>query len=158
MDALVALTINGVRRQVEADPSTNLLEVLRNDLGLTGTKYGCGETQCGACTVLLDGAPVRSCTTPLSQVVGKRIVTIEGLETDGKLHPVQQAFLETDAMQCGYCVSGMIMSAVALLERVPNPTKAQIVEAMNGNICRCCAYPKMIEAIERAAAKLREDA
>ncbi|MFI5387524.1 MAG: (2Fe-2S)-binding protein [Fimbriimonadales bacterium] len=144
------LDVNGAKYEVTADPDTSLLEVLRNDLGLTGTKYGCGESQCGACTVLLDGKPVHSCVTPLSAVKGKPVVTIEGLAKNGKLHPLQQAFLDEGAMQCGYCVTGMIMSAYALFEANSHPTEAQIKEHMNGNICRCGGYPRMVAAIKRA--------
>jgi aerobic-type carbon monoxide dehydrogenase small subunit (CoxS/CutS family) len=155
MNTVVTLDVNGTRRQVVAEPSTGLLEVLRNDLGLTGAKYGCGESQCGACTVLLDGNPIRSCTTPLSAAVGKRVLTVEGLERDGKLHPLQQAFLEEDAMQCGYCVTGMLMSSVALLAKTPAPSELQIVEALNGNVCRCCCYPRIVKAVQRAAKAMR---
>jgi len=148
------LSVNGVQRQVEAEPSTTLLEVLRNDLGLTGTKYGCGEGECGACTVLLDGVPTRSCITDIGDVAGQSITTIEGLEKEGKLHPVQSAFMEEDAMQCGYCISGMIMAAHGLLKRTPNPTESQIRDAMDGNICRCCGYANMVRAIQRAAKEM----
>jgi aerobic-type carbon monoxide dehydrogenase small subunit (CoxS/CutS family) len=151
MDARIELTVNGQPHEIEAPASAILLEVLRNDLGLTGAKYGCGEGQCGACTVLLDGVPTRSCITQLSQVGKKRIITIEGLEKDGKLHPLQQAFMDEGAMQCGYCVPGMIMSAVGLLSRTPKPTEAQIVEHMQGNVCRCCGYPRMVAAIKAAS-------
>ncbi len=156
MGTLLRLDVNGSPRQVDADPSTSLLEVLRDDLGLTGAKYGCGESECGACTVLVDGFVARSCVTPLSQVVGKRVVTIEGLAKDGKLHPIQQAFLDEDAMQCGYCVPGMIMAAAGLLAREKDPSDARIVEHMQGNVCRCCAYPRMLAAIKRAAKAMRD--
>src|SRR5262245_15916328 len=146
------LNVNGRAQRVEADPPHDLLGVLRGDLGLTGTKYGCGEGQCGACTVLLDGRPVRSCSTPVSTAVGKRLTTIEGIAPEGRLHAVQQAFLDEGAMQCGYCIPGMIMSSVALLERTPRPTREQIVEAMNGNVCRCGTYARILAALERAAA------
>ena len=147
----IELNINGVKRKVIADPNASLLEVIREDLGLTGTKYGCGEGQCGACTVLIGGDPVHSCVAPVSSAVGSPITTIEGLEKGEHLHPVQQAFLDHGAMQCGYCVSGMIMSAVALLADTPNPTEAQIVQHMSGNICRCGCYPRMVAAIQEAA-------
>lgn len=150
MDARIELVVNGQPHDVDAPETTSLLEVLRNDLGLKGAKYGCGEGQCGACTVLLDGVPTRSCITQLSQVGKKRIVTIEGLEKDGKLHPLQQAFVDEGAMQCGYCVPGMIMSAVGLLSRTPKPTEAQIVEHMQGNVCRCCGYLRIMAAIKAA--------
>jgi aerobic-type carbon monoxide dehydrogenase small subunit (CoxS/CutS family) len=146
------LHVNGRVHRVEAEPSDDLLGVIRDDLDLTGTKYGCGEGACGACTVLLDGRPVRSCSTPVSAALGKRLTTIEGVARDGRLHVVQQAFLDEGAMQCGYCVPGMIISSVALLERTPRPTREQIVDAMNGNICRCGTYARIIAAVERASA------
>ncbi|MDT8068078.1 MAG: (2Fe-2S)-binding protein [Terriglobia bacterium] len=150
------LSINGKDHRVD-DKSAGepLLDVLRNHLQLTGTKYGCGEGQCGACTVLLDGTPVRSCITPASAAAQKKITTIEGLERNGQLHAVQAAFLKHDAMQCGYCTAGMIMSAVGLLRSDPNPTDAHIVRYMNGNICRCGTYPRIIAAIKDASATLR---
>ena len=147
------LHVNGADRLVGASQDEPLLWVLRNRLGLTGTKYGCGEGQCGACTVLLDGHPTRSCLTPASAAVGAQIVTVEGLAHNGALTPVQQAFLDEDAMQCGYCTSGMLMAATALLAEHPNPTAAQTLEAMNGNLCRCGTYPRILAAIHRAAAK-----
>src|SRR5215472_8888722 len=133
MDA-IAVVVNGKQYQVEASPDQPLLWVLRDHLQLTGTKYGCGEGQCGACTVLLEGKAVRSCLTPLSAAAGKKIITIEGIEQNGTLHPVQEAFLREEAFQCGYCTSGMIMSAVALLKANANPTDEEIIERMNGNI------------------------
>ncbi len=145
------LEINGVRHSVQSDPERPLLYVLRDELDLTGTKYGCGEGQCGACTVLLDGTPTRSCRTPLKSAAGKKITTIEGLEQNGKLHPVQEAFIEVDVMQCGYCNSGMIMSAAALLKRKPAPTDADIQSALQGNICRCGTHPRIVEAVRMAA-------
>ena len=145
------LDINGNRRSVQSDPERPLLYVLRDELDLTGTKYGCGEGQCGACTVLLDGTPIRSCRTPLRSAQGKKITTIEGLEQNGKLHPVQEAFIDVDAMQCGYCNSGMIMSAAALLKRNPNPAESDIQNALQGNICRCGTYPRIVEAVRMAA-------
>lgn len=148
---MFSLRINGSPRTVDADPETSLLEVLRNDLVLTGTKYGCGESQCGACTVLVDGIPTRSCVTPISDIGNAPVITIEGLEKDGKLHPLQQAFIDEDAMQCGYCISGMIMTAHRLIEKNPEPSETQIKEAMEGNICRCCGYANMIQAIRKAA-------
>jgi aerobic-type carbon monoxide dehydrogenase small subunit (CoxS/CutS family) len=144
------LQINGDAREVAADPRRSLLSVLRDDLQLTGCKYGCGEGECGACTVLIDGQATRSCVTPLADCGGKRITTVEGLATGGKLHPVQQAFLDAGAMQCGYCTTGMIMSGVSLLEKHPRPSREQIIEGMNGNICRCCTYGRIVAAIERA--------
>lgn len=145
------LLINNKRYPVQADPQESLLQVLRYELDLTGSKYGCGEGQCGACTVLLDGKAVRSCQTPVSVAAGKSITTIEGLEQAGKLHPVQEAFLRADVFQCGYCAPGMIMSTVALLQQVPNPNEQQIRDFMNGNICRCGTYPLIIKAIKEAS-------
>jgi aerobic carbon-monoxide dehydrogenase small subunit len=146
------LNINGQSRSVESDPERRLLDVLREDLDLTGTKYGCGEGQCRACTVLLDGRPTLSCLLPVSKAANRRVVTIEGLAENGKLHAVQEAFVEEGAMQCGYCVPGMILTAVALLEKNPTPNEAQILEGLNGNLCRCCGYPSIVKAVERAAA------
>jgi aerobic-type carbon monoxide dehydrogenase small subunit (CoxS/CutS family) len=146
----VRLSINGTPREIAADKNRSLLSVLRDDLGLTGCKYGCGEGECGACTVLMDGKPTRSCITTLAETAEKQVRTIEGLATGDKLHPVQQAFIDCGAMQCGYCTTGMIMSGVALLEKQPQPTRQQIVEHMNGNICRCGTYSRIIAALERA--------
>jgi aerobic-type carbon monoxide dehydrogenase small subunit (CoxS/CutS family) len=145
------LHVNGSVHAVEADAERSLLSILRDDLDLTGAHFGCGEGQCGACTVLLDGQPTRSCITPLAAVGSKQITTIEGLEKDGKLHPVQQAFLDADALQCGYCTAGMIMSAVGLLKKHPAPTEAEIVSGMNGNVCRCGTYRRILNAIHAAA-------
>ncbi|HCC55808.1 MAG TPA: ferredoxin [Solibacterales bacterium] len=145
------LVINGVRRTLRSDPGRPLLYVLRDELNLTGAKYGCGEGQCGACTVLLDGAPVRSCRTTLQAAQGKQVTTIEALEQNGRLHPVQQAFLDTDALQCGYCTTGMIMSAAGLLKKNADPSAAEIKSALQGNICRCGTYPRIVEAVRRAA-------
>ena len=149
--ANIALNVNGKKLTVDVDPQTSLLSVLRNDLDLTGTKYGCGESQCGACTVLIDGQQTRSCITQVGRVVNKQITTIEGLEKNGQLHPLQDAFLKADAMQCGYCTPGMIMSGVALLDKTPRPTREQIIQHMNGNICRCGTYIRIREGIKRAA-------
>jgi aerobic-type carbon monoxide dehydrogenase small subunit (CoxS/CutS family) len=148
--AIIRLTVNGQLRSVDTEPERPLLDVLREDLGLTGTKYGCGEGQCRACTVLMDGKPIASCVTPARVAQGKKVTTIEGLADGGKLHPVQQAFLEEDAMQCGYCTPGMIMRTVSLLESNPRPTEAQIIEGLNGNLCRCSGYVRVIEAVKRA--------
>jgi aerobic-type carbon monoxide dehydrogenase small subunit (CoxS/CutS family) len=145
------LMINGVKHEVDVVPQLSLLNVLRDELDLTGSKYGCGEGACGACTVLIDGKPVRSCITPVSNATGKEIITIEGLEKNGNLHPVQQAFLEADPFQCAYCAPGMIMSSVALLRNNPSPTEEEMVTAMNGNICRCGTYPNIIKAIKLAS-------
>ena len=149
--ATIRLNINEKSYSVEADPQTSLLAVLREYLDLTGSKYGCGEGQCGACTVLVDGKAQRSCITPAGSVAGKQITTIEGLAQGDHLHAVQQAFLEEAAMQCGYCTSGMIMSAVALLRRNPAPNEKEFVEFMDGNVCRCGTYPRIVRAIQRAA-------
>jgi aerobic-type carbon monoxide dehydrogenase small subunit (CoxS/CutS family) len=149
MPSMTRLEINGQSREVTADPKRSLLSVLRDDLLLTGCKYGCGEGECGACTVLIDGKATRSCISSLADAAGKRITTVEGLETAGKLHPVQQAFVDCGAMQCGYCTTGMIMSGVALLKDHPQPTRDQIVEGMNGNICRCGTYSRIIAALQR---------
>src|ERR1700733_9466592 len=145
------LLVNGAEHRLDLPPDRTLLSVLRNELDMTGTKYGCGEGQCGACTVLLDGKPVRSCRTPLSVAAGKKITTIEGLERDGKLHLMQEAFLSVEAFQCGYCTSGMILSAVALLESTPKPTEQDILRRMEGNVCRCGPYPRIVAAIQLAA-------
>ncbi|MDX5482236.1 MAG: (2Fe-2S)-binding protein [Hymenobacteraceae bacterium] len=145
------LLINGNRHTVSADARTPLLYVLRDELDMTGTKYGCGEAQCGACTVLLGDTAVRSCSVPLSAVQGREVTTIEGLAKDGKLHPVQQAYLEVDVFQCGYCAPGMIMSTVALLRANPVPTEEEIVQFMNGNMCRCGTYPRIVAAIKKAS-------
>ena len=151
MARITELDVNGDRRRVDADAERSLLSVLRDDLDLTGTKYGCGEGQCAACTVLIDGQPTRSCLTKVGTVAGKRIITIEGLAPENKLHPVQEAFLEADAMQCGWCTPGMILGAVALLRHMPHPTEADIVTGMNGHICRCGTYPRIVAAIQAAA-------
>ena len=183
MANVFSLSVNGVTRQIDTVPSRSLLDVLREDLELTGCKIGCGEGACGACTVLLDRQPARACITPIGDVAGRPILTIEGLARDGRseigdggqgvpadvpspnsqpptpnspaLHPIQQAFLDADAMQCGYCTPGMIMSALGLLEQQPDPTEAQVVAAMDGNICRCGAYSRIVAAIMQAAAAMR---
>ncbi len=151
MSRVSSLHVNGRERAVDVDAEQPLLDVLRDELDLTGCKYGCGEGQCGACTVLVDGQPVRSCRTAAGEVSGKPVRTIEDLEKDGKLHPVQQAFLDVDAFQCGYCTCGMILSAVALLEKHPDPTDEQLLAGMNGNICRCGGYNSIREAIRKAS-------
>jgi len=147
----IGLEINGKRYAVQSAPETPLLYVLRDELGLTGTKYGCGEGQCGACTVLLGGAPRRSCQIPLSAAASRSITTIEGLEKDGHLHPVQQAFLDAGAFQCAYCTPGMILSSVGLLSTNPNPSSAEIIQTLQGNLCRCGTYPRILEAVQKAA-------
>lgn len=150
------LRINGKTVRVEADRDRTLLGVLRDELGLTGSKYGCGEGRCGACTVLIDGSPARSCTTKLATVASGEVTTIEGLERDGKLHPLQQAFLDAGAMQCAYCTSGMIVAGAALLRQNPSPSRQEIVEFMDGNICRCGTYNRIIAAIQAAARAVKE--
>lgn len=149
--ATIHLAVNGKPYTVDTDPQTSLLTVLREHLDLTGSKYGCGEGQCGACTVIIDGKAQRSCITRVSTVSGKQITTIEGLASGDHLHPVQQAFLDVGAMQCAYCTPGMIMSAVALLEKNPSPKESEIVDFMDGNVCRCGTYPRIVSAIQRAA-------
>jgi len=147
----IPLTVNGKSYQVDSESQTSLLSVLREQLDLTGTKYGCGEGQCGACTVLIDGKAQRSCVTKVGTVSQKQVTTIEGLASGDRLHPVQEAFLEAEALQCGYCTSGMIMSAVALLQRNPAPKESEIIAFMDGNVCRCGTYPRIVSAIEKAA-------
>jgi aerobic-type carbon monoxide dehydrogenase small subunit (CoxS/CutS family) len=155
MAGSLQLEINGRRVSVSYPPETPLLYVLRDELGLTGTKYGCGEGMCGACTVLIGGTARRSCQIPVSAAASRPVTTIEGLEKDGALHPVQQAFLDAGAFQCAYCTSGMIMSSVSLLNANPHPTREQIVQAMQGNVCRCGTHPRIIEAIEKAAGQMQ---
>ena len=145
------LLINNKKYTVTAESDDSLLSVLRDQLDLTGSKYGCGEGQCGACTVLINGTATRSCLTKVGTLTGKAITTIEGLEKDGQLHPVQEAFLKVDVFQCAYCASGMIMSAVAMLDKNPKPSEQDIIRSMQGNICRCGTYPRIIKAIHEAA-------
>ena len=156
MPKVTELQVNGKRVPVSADAERSLLSVLRDDLDLTGAKYGCGEGHCGACTVLVDGLPTRSCVRTVGAVSSRPITTIEGLEQDGKLHPLQEAFLEIGAMQCGYCSCGMIMSGAALLRKNPNPAMNEIIEFMEGNICRCGTYARIMAAISKAAKAIRE--
>ena len=156
MAKVTSLNVNGRKMTVDIDSSVSLLSVLRNDLDLTGSKYGCGEGQCGACTVLIDGVATRSCITQVGRVGGKQIITIEALEKDGKLHPLQQAFIEADAMQCAYCTSGMIVSASALLAKNAKPSRAEIITGMNGNICRCGTYERIVQAIQIASGQAKE--
>ncbi|HTU35148.1 MAG TPA: (2Fe-2S)-binding protein [Candidatus Acidoferrum sp.] len=158
MPNLTKLHINGTVYSVDADPQDSLLSVLRDQLDLTGSKYGCGEGQCGACTVLIDGNPRHSCVTKVGAVGARKITTIEGLERDGELHPVQQAFLDEGAMQCAYCTSGMIMTATAMLRVMPHPTAEQVHEYMQGNVCRCGTYQRIVAAVLRAASAMNGQA
>ena len=155
MQKISELYVNGSRLRIDAESDRSLLSVLRDDLDLTGSKYGCGEGQCGACTVLIEGQATRACVTKLGAAAGKKIVTIEGIEKNGRLHPLQEAFLEADALQCGYCTPGMIMSSVALLSRNPTPSEQDIIRSMEGNICRCGTYPRIVTAIRRAAQSMK---
>jgi isoquinoline 1-oxidoreductase alpha subunit len=145
------LVVNGKHSTVSVEPERPLLWVLRNELDLTGAKYGCGEGMCGACTVLINGVAQRSCITPVGSVAGKAITTIEGIADGDRLHPVQESFIECDAMQCGYCTSGMIVSAVALLRRDPAPSEAAIKQALEGNVCRCGTYNRIVAAVQKAS-------
>ena len=149
------LQVNGQSYSLRSDPDTPLLYALREELGLTGSKYGCGEGQCGACTVLVDGTPRRSCLLPVGEAAGKSITTIEGLEKEGALHPVQEAFLDAGAFQCAYCTSGMIMSSVALLQKNPTPSAAEIAQSLQGNMCRCGTHPRIVVAVQQAAKAMR---
>lgn len=149
--AMIRLAINQKNYSVDVDPQTSLLTVLRENLDLTGSKYGCGEGQCGACTVLIEGKAQRSCVTRVGSVGQKQVTTIEGLAEGDQLHAVQRAFLDENALQCGYCTSGMIMSAVALLKKNPSPSQSEIIDFMDGNICRCGTYPRIVSAIQKAA-------
>lgn len=156
MANITQLHINGTAYSINADPQTSLLSALRDQLDLTGSKYGCGEGQCGACTVLIDGNPRRSCITPVGTAAMKQITTIEGLETNGQLHPLQEAFLREGAMQCAYCTSGMIMTAVALLNSNPHPNAQQVSQYMEGNICRCGTQPRIVAAVLRASKEVAQ--
>lgn len=155
MPKITKLRVNGREFPINTDVGRSLLEVLREDLDLTGTKYGCGEGECSACTVLVDGNPTRSCITSVGDVASKEITTIEGLEKNGALHPVQEAFLKENAFQCGYCIPGMIMGVVGLLNKRPVPTDAEIFSRMEKHVCRCCGYPSLIQAIRHAATQAR---
>ena len=154
----VSLTVNGVRREVVGDAEMPLLYVLRNDLGLTSPKYGCGLEQCGSCTVQIDGAPAFSCAVTLRQAAGKRIVTLEGIGSRAAPHPLQSAFIEEQALQCGYCTSGIVMAAKALLERNPDPTDDDIRLALRDNLCRCGSHPRVLKAVRRAAVDMKRQA
>ena len=151
----VSLKVNGATRVVPAEPDTPLLYVLRNDLALNAAKFGCGLAQCGACTVLVEGKPVRSCVTPVSAATKGRITTIEGLGTEDRLHPLQRAFIEEQACQCGFCGNGMVMSAKALLDRNPRPSEHEIKQALNGHLCRCASHNRIVRAVRRAAESMR---
>jgi aerobic-type carbon monoxide dehydrogenase small subunit (CoxS/CutS family) len=155
MEETIHFKLNGKATTLAVDTDRTLLWVLRTDLGLTGTKYGCGEGICGACTVLLDGNAVRSCQTTVKEIDRKSLVTIEGLALGTDLHPLQKAFMEHDALQCGYCTSGMIMNAASMLAKSPSPTRAQIIEGMENNLCRCGAHKRIIEAVETASREMR---
>jgi len=152
---MVELRVNGSTHRVDVAPERTLLSVLRDELDLTGTKYGCGEGQCGACTVLVNGKPARSCLLPVASAEGKDIATIEGLATDGRLHPLQEAFIELDAMQCGYCTPGLIMASVALLADNPDPSEEAITKALEGHICRCGVYQRIVAAVRQAAQAMK---
>ena len=156
MGNVTSLNVNGKKLRVDVDSQTPLLYVLRDHLNLTGTKYGCGESKCGACSVLVEGVVMRSCVTPVARVSVKQITTIEGMAKDGKLHPLQEAFLKADALQCGYCTSGMIIAAASLLNKNPKPSRDEIVKHMDANVCRCGTYPRIVNAIEIAAGTRKE--
>ena len=155
MDQTITFTLNGQPRTVTTDPKRSLLEVLREDLDLTGPKYGCGESECGACTVLVDGAAVRTCVRSVESIAGRAVTTIEGLASGNQLHPVQEAFLAENAYQCGLCIPGMIMGLAGLLNRKPIPDDKELLARMDRHICRCCGYPNIVKAIRRAAAQAR---
>jgi carbon-monoxide dehydrogenase small subunit len=155
MEETIRFKLNNKETELVTDPNQILLWVLRDHFGLTGTKFGCGIGFCGACTVLIDDEPVRSCMMPVSQVAGKSVVTIEGLESDGKLHPMQQAFIDHDALQCGYCTPGMILTAVAMLKHNPSPTREEIIDGLEDNLCRCGAHTRIIDAVEEAAGVIK---
>jgi Aerobic-type carbon monoxide dehydrogenase, small subunit CoxS/CutS homologs len=155
MEETIRFSLNGKKTELRIDPSQTLLWVLRNNLGLTGTKFGCGTGFCGACTVLINNESVRSCSLPVGDIAGKKVVTIEGLEKNGKLHPVQKAFIEHDALQCGYCTPGMIMTVTGLLLKNPSPTRQEIVDGLENNFCRCSAHIRIIEAVQTASVEMK---
>jgi len=155
MEETISFQLNGKKTEVLIDPTQTLLWVLRNHFGLTGTKFGCGMGFCGSCTVLIDKEPVRSCTLPVSDIAGKKVITIEGLAINGKLHPVQKAFVEHDAMQCGYCTPGMIMNATGLLLKNPSPSTQEIKDGMENNLCRCGAHVRIVEAVHAASIEMK---
>ncbi len=155
MEETIRFKLNGKETELVTDPNQTLLWVLRNQLGLTGTKFGCGIGFCGACTVLIDNEPVRSCMLPVSEVGGKSVITIEGLAVDGELHPVQKAFIDHEALQCGYCTPGMILTAAGMLMKNPSPTRQEIIEGMEENLCRCGAHNRIIDAVQSAANEMK---
>lgn len=155
MEETIRFTLNGKETELVTDPNQTLLWVLRNQLGLTGTKYGCGIGFCGACTVLIDMEPVRSCMLPVSEAEGKSVITIEGLASNGELHPLQKAFIDHDALQCGYCTSGMILTAAGMLMKNPSPTRQEIIEGLEDNLCRCGAHTRIIDAVQTAANEMK---
>ena len=155
MEEKIRFNLNGKKTEITTEPSQTLLWVLRNQLGLTGTKFGCGAGFCGACTVLINREPARSCMLPVSDVAGKDVITIEGLSRNGKLHPVQQAFIDHDALQCGYCTPGMIMTAAGMLMKKPSMTRQEIIDGLEDNLCRCGAHTRIIDAVETAAKEMK---
>ena len=155
MEQKIRFTLNGKKTEITTNPNQTLLWVLRNQLGLTGTKFGCGTGFCGACTVLIDREPARSCMLPVSDIAGKDLMTIEGLSRNGKLHPVQQAFIDHDALQCGYCTPGMILTATGMLMKNPSPTRQEIIDGLEDNLCRCGAHTRIIDAVETAAKEMK---
>lgn len=155
MEETISFKLNGKKTELLTDPSQTLIWVLRNQLGLTGTKWGCGTGFCGACTVLVDDEPVRSCSVPVSDIAGKKVTTIEGLEKKGKLHPVQKAFVDHDALQCGFCTPGMVLTTVAFLKKNPSPSREEIIEALEENLCRCTAHVRILDAVMDAAAVMK---
>lgn len=156
MPQLIQFRLNGIPTEIDVDPRRHLLWVLRTDLGLTGTKYGCGERECGACTVLLDGRPIFSCRTPVRSVHGREVTTVEGLEENGALHPVQKAFAEHDALQCGFCTPGLVMRTVGLLARNPDPSEEDIRAGLEGHLCRCGTHVRVVQAVQTAA-RMRQE-
>jgi aerobic-type carbon monoxide dehydrogenase small subunit (CoxS/CutS family) len=155
MEETIRFTLNGKKTELRTDPSHTLVWVLRNELGLTGTKWGCGTGFCGACTVLIDDEPARSCSLPVSDIAGRKVTTIEGLEKKGKLHPVQKAFVEHEALQCGFCTPGMVLTSVSLLKKNPSPTRQEIIEALDENLCRCTAHVRIIDAVMAASKEMK---
>lgn len=155
MEETISFKLNGKKTELRTDPSQTLIWVLRNQLNLTGTKWGCGTGFCGACTVLVDDEPVRSCSVPVSDIAGKKVTTIEGLEQKGKLHPVQKAFVDHDALQCGFCTPGMVLTTIAFLKKNPSPSREEIIDALEENLCRCTAHVRILDAVMDAAAAMK---